>query len=207
MAQPAQGPSRVLLPLIFFAIACHASDLIGTYIAQPSFQQARDPIYLIVKGRESHLDWLSFILIKVGLILTGAVLTWIWVKVSRKFYPDPGESIGKFYVHTYYQRDISLLQSLLSMPKKFTPGLLLLGPVFLLVSPYYAVLGYEQLAPIYGWPMLAPIRISGVFADWSLLPIAVVAYIVAVYIAFLDYRATTAPHEIEESAQPQLSPQ
>ena len=193
--------------LVLLATACHAIDLVATYAANSNLRQKIDPVYLIVRADQGPVVWTWLIGVKLALIVSGALLTWIGFSLTERFYPAKRENLGKFYVQAFYQRDISVAQSLYSLPKNYGPAVLLLGLSLLLISPYYIYVGYYEIAVIRGWSVAPAFQISGWFIDWTIIGIAIFAYWGAAFVAYMDYLTSAPTAAIDIQTDPNLQPQ
>lgn len=132
-------------------IAGNAFDLIGTYIYQPDFEFEANPLYLLLKPYGLRLNWPGVIAGKVAVcMLCGLGLAWFLGR-RRRYYPRWPASFREFFTHYFYGRPLGWVESCFKLPWSLVPSLLAVAPVLALAGPYYAYLGYQNLASKYGW--------------------------------------------------------
>ncbi len=149
-------PSLLANPLFFPAaivtlIIGNACDLIGTYIAQPHFEDEANLVHNFLLSHGYYLGWPGAIF---GKTLTCLLFAWglrLFLTYRRQYYPSSRVSKAKFFSTYLYGRPLNFVQQLYSLPHNYRAALYFIGAVCGLSGPYFFYLGYENLAATYGW--------------------------------------------------------
>ncbi len=126
-------------------------DLIGTYIVQPHFENEANLTYNALKAHGIYLGWSGAILGKIFVCLVGAWALRLFLIRRRAYYPAGSADFREFITQLFWGRPLSWAETFYRWPRSWRPTFLTLGALFCLAGPYYAYLGYENLAVTYGW--------------------------------------------------------
>jgi hypothetical protein len=148
-------------------VAGHALDLIGTRIAQPQFEHEGNPIYLTLRPYGLRLNWPLVIACKATLCLVAAVGLRAFLVRRRRYYPERVDSVRELVTSFIYGRPLSWLETLYKLPRSVTPSVLTVLAWCALSGPYYAYVGYDNVASLYGWPQLGGFWVGRYWIDWG----------------------------------------
>jgi hypothetical protein len=145
----------------------NALDLIGTYVHQPGFQHENNPIHAFLRQHGYSPGWPEVIVAKLGLCVIVAIGLRQFLRRRRDYYPPPG-SFREFVTRFFYGRSLSWLQTFYRMPR-FLPVLLFCLAVCSLSGPYFAFLGYDNLAGEYGWRSLGGFWLGATWINYGVI--------------------------------------
>lgn len=191
------GQSLLSHPWFFPVVALllalgNACDLLGTYAAQPHFEDEANPLYGALLARGYDFGWPGAIL---GKTLFCLVILWVlrvFLARRRSYYPPPGMGGRAFWTHFLYKRSLTWAQTLYRLPRDWRPMLLFAGSVVALGGPYYAFLGYTNWATKYGWWRPAGFWLGGVWIESAIFVWLAVAIGVLCGLVWQDYRLSGA---------------
>lgn len=168
-------------------VAGNALDLIGTYVHQPDFQSEANLIYSFLKGHGYSPGWPEVITAKLVMCVICATGLRQFLRRRRDFYCSPAATFREFITHFFYGRTLLWLQTLYRIPR-FLPTLLGLFAVWSVGGPYYAYLGYDNLAAEYGWRSLGGNWVGSVWIDHGLILWAILGSVWLCWDLWRDYR-------------------
>jgi hypothetical protein len=182
--------------------AGNAFDLFGTYLNQPNFEYEANHLYVLLKPYGLRLNWPAVIAGKAiicGLCALGLAL---FLGRRRRYYPERPATFRELITHFFYGRPLGWIESCYKWPRSLTPSLLAIAAVVCLAGPYYAYLGYGNLASKYGWWQLGGFWSGRFWWDYGLFvfyPIAIAGFF---RLLWLDFREKQAPGPIPPVEEP-----
>lgn len=167
----------------------HTCDLIGTYIGQPNLETEANWIYRAFHsfGYRPGFGW--FIAGKVAATVLGLFLLRLFLNKRRSYYPSGATSFRDFILGFLYQRRLTWIQSLYSLPRDWRPLLLYCGAFMGLGGPYYIYLGYENLAVGHGWWTAPDFYIGRISVDSFAIVFVCAVIAVVTWQLWVDYQA------------------
>jgi hypothetical protein len=111
------------------------------------------------------------------MVITGKVivcLLWasglrLFLSRRRRYYPRHPATFRELIAHFFYGRPLGWIESWYKLPRSVAPSAMTLGAVLSLGGPYFAYLGYQNLAAKYGWWQLGGIWAGRYWLDWGLV--------------------------------------
>jgi hypothetical protein len=190
--------------MIASLVAGNAFDLFGTYVSQPNFEQEANPFYVLLKPYGLRLNWPAVIAGKVifcGLCALGLAL---FLGRRRRYYPERPASFRVLMTQFFYGRPLSWFETCYKWPRSLVPSLLAAAPLVGLAGPYYAYLGYGNLASKYGWWQLGGFWYGRFWWDYGLFVFFPIAITLFCWLLWRDFHAGDAPdvsQPIDESGR------
>ncbi|MFN9719688.1 MAG: hypothetical protein ACK58L_13390 [Planctomycetota bacterium] len=177
------------LAVIFSFAAGHCIDLLGTWLYQPDFEHEVNPLYLTLKPYGVRPTWTVVICGKVLTVLLAVISVYYFRSYRRACYPDSGGDFRSFTTHFFYGRVLTWKEALWRIPL-VRPTLLMILMSWSLGGPYYAWLGYENLAYKYGWWTLGGFWIGSYWFTWGLFICVATVLPMCLLLLFRDYQFT-----------------
>jgi hypothetical protein len=168
-------------------LAGNAIDLIGTYVHQPEFQHEGNVIYGLLKSRGYSPGWPVVIAAKSAVCVIGAIGLHRFLRKRRTYYRHPSATFREFITQVFYGRPLTWFETFYRIPR-FVPTVLGCFAVFSVGGPYFAYLGYENLAGEYGWPTLGGFWIGSLWIDYGVIIWVFSAITWLVWDMWRDYR-------------------
>jgi hypothetical protein len=132
-------------------VAGHAFDLLGTYLYQPDFAHESNHLYTLLKPYGLRLNWPLVIAGKAVFCGLWALGLALFLKRRRQYYPKRPATFRVLMTQFFYGRPLGWFENFFKLPRSWTPGLLGISVIVCLGGPYYAYLGYANLASKYDW--------------------------------------------------------
>jgi hypothetical protein len=170
-------------------VAGNAFDLFGTYVYQPDFEQEANHLYTLLKPYGLRLNWPMVIAGKAifcGLCGLGLAL---FLKRRRRYYPERPATFRVLMTQFFYGRPLGWIESFFKLPKSWLPGLLGVSVVVSLTGPYYAYLGYANLASEYGWWRLGGFWYGRFWWDYGIFIALTLATATFCWLLWRDFQA------------------
>jgi len=156
-------------------VAGNAFDLIGTYVHQRDLQHEGNPIYSFLRRHGYSPGWPEVITAKLGVCVICAIGLRQFLRRRRDYYRPPPAPFREFITHFYYGRPLGWFQTFYRLPR-FLPTLLGFFAILSVAGPYYAFLGYDNLAAEYGWPSLGGFWVGSLWVDYGVVIWAIFAF-------------------------------
>jgi hypothetical protein len=166
----------------------NALDLLGTRAAQPNFENEANVVYQALKSHGIAVGWPAVITAKLAVTVLFVLGLCLFLRLRRRYYPPDGCGFREFITTFLYQRPLGWVETLYRLPRNIRPSLLFAAAGAALSGPYYAYLGYENIAVDRGWWVAPSFHIGPVWVDGFVIPytLAVAAWLS--YQLWLDYR-------------------
>jgi ABC-type Fe3+-siderophore transport system permease subunit len=174
-------------------VAGNVFDLFGTYVYQPDFEQEVNPLYILLKPYGLRLNWPGVIAGKAivcGLCALGLAL---FLGRRRRYYPEHPASFRVLMTQYFYGRPLGWIESCYKLPRSWIPTLLAAAAVSSLAGPYYAYLGYANLASKYGWWQLGGFWYGRFWWNYGLFIAMTLAIVAFCWLLWRDFQAAPAP--------------
>lgn len=174
------------------SFAGNAFDLWGTYLHQPRFEHEANPLVVALEPYGYRPTWGPVIAAKLALWLAGSVGLVQFLRRRRGYYPDPPANFREFLTHTFYGRKLGWAESFVKAPRSIGPAVWATLAMLCLSGPYFAYLGYGNLAAERGWWRPGGFAAGRYWFDWGQ-----VAWLAALFPGFAwllwrDFRAGPA---------------
>ncbi len=174
-------------------VAGNAFDLFGTYLYQPDFEHESNPLYILLKPYGLKLNWPAVIAGKAGVCVICALGLALFLERRRRYYPERPATFRELMTHFFYGRPLGWIESCFKLPRTWTPTLLVIAPIASLGGPYYAYLGYGNLASKYGWWQLGGFWSGRFWWDYGLFVFLTIVIIGFVWLLWQDFQAEQIP--------------
>ncbi len=168
-------------------VAGNAFDLIGTYVHQPDLQHEGNPIHAFFRRHGYSPGWPEVIGAKVGVCIICTIGLRQFLRKRRDYYRSPPASFREFITQFFYGRPLGWFQTFYRIPR-LLPTLLGCFAIWSVAGPYYAFLGYDNLAAQYGWPSLSGFSVGSLWVDYGVLIWVILACAWLCWDMWRDYR-------------------
>jgi hypothetical protein len=170
-------------------VAGNAFDLIGTYVYQPDFQHENNPIHALLRRHGYSPGWPEAIVAKLLVCVICAIGFRQFLYKRREYYLGSRASFREFITQFFYGRRLPWLETFYRVPR-FLPTLLFCLAICSLAGPYFAFLGYDNLAAQYGWPTLSGFWVGSTWVDYGVVTWVVLTCAWLCWEMWRDYQDT-----------------
>ena len=187
--QPLLGRPGFLGKAVLLLAAGNLIDVIGTYAAQPELDLEGNAMFLLARSLGLELGWPHLLGIKLlGIALLSAALRSLLVR-RHGFYPMRGSvlTLRAFMRHLLHG------ESDRPDPRRRAFRGMFVGSVLALCGPYFAYLGYQNLAAVNNWWMIPVVGAGGVWLDMGAVTFGTGAALTLSLLLWQDYRTAAVP--------------
>jgi hypothetical protein len=189
------NPAVISRPAFFplavgLLVVGHVLDLAGTYRAQPNFEFEANWLYRLLLSWGIYLGWPGAILGKALSALLMAAALQAALRHRRSFYPAAQGTFGEFLTSFFLGRPLPWAETAYRgrCPRHWLAAMVVVGLTVGVSGPYFAYLGYSNVAATYGWWRAPGFWVGGAWIELPLVLYALLAPAWAVHQLWLDYR-------------------
>jgi hypothetical protein len=172
-------------------VAGNAIDLVGTYVYQPHFEHEANHLYVLLQPYGLRLTWPMVITGKVIVCLACAGGLRLFLIRRRRYYPEQSATFREFLTTFIFGRPLGWIESCFKLPRSLEPSFVAVAAVWSFGGPYFAYLGYGNLASHYGWWQLGGFWAGRFWVDWSTIIWLVIAIAIICWQLWRDFQQFT----------------